>query len=692
MASTFNVAIGAAVAMLWWTALGYVVTRRLMPQALALPMAPTVGWAIHGAIALLVFLAVPFSAMTVAAVAMLVLVGAAATSRLTGQSRGARFLPASWPGSSRPSTPEFGKKDMNGRDKHGHDEEGEGERYTRSVPIWTYGAAALLAMAPAAAVLPKWRGDGVSLDYRIFDHAKVALVDDLMKFGLPAGNPFFAEPHLAYYYLWHFSAAELAVTTGISGWEADAAMTWFAAAASLAMMMGLAAWLGGRSAAILAVVLSASASARTVLEWIFGANRIDAVIEPAEGFAGWLFQAAWVPQHIMSASCVVAAVVLMSRFAEASGIFATAVLALLVAAAFESSTWIGGVAFAAAAPVITLVLVLRGGGRLRFFAALAVAALFAGLLVLPLLREQLTMAAARGGGAPITLQFYPVLTDEIPAALRAWLNPAAFWLVQLPIELPAIYVTGMVALAWFWRAPGVTPRTRHLAAALAALAITCLVVSWLLASTLGGNNDLGWRALLPAVMALTAFAAAGIARAFAARVYIVVAVAIGAALLGLPFGIDLIRDNLLGEPRPADRQFAASADLWAAVRRHAGADERLADNPLLLHDMTVWPVNISWALLANRRSCYAGRELVLVYSSLSAAARETIDAQFTRVFDGHPAPGDIDALATTYDCRVIVLTPGDGAWRSDPFAASPRYRLVEEMPERWRIYRAKDSP
>jgi hypothetical protein len=192
-------------------------------------------------------------------------------------------------------------------------------------------------------------------------------------------------------------------------------------------------------------------------------------------------------------------------------------------------------------------------------------------------------------------------------------------------------------------------------------------------------------------MALTAFAAAGIARAFAARAYVAAAAALGAALLGAPFAIDLIRDNLLGEPRAADRQFAASADLWAAVRRHAAADERVADNPLFLHDMTVWPVNISWALLANRRSCYAGRELVLVYSSLSAAARETIDAQFIRVFAGRPAPGDVDGLATTYDCRLIVLTPRDGAWRSDPFAASPRYRLVEEVPDRWRIYRAKDS-
>ena len=40
---------------------------------------------------------------------------------------------------------------------------------------------------------------------------------------------------------------ELALLTGISGWEADAALTWFAAFASLMLMMGLAAWFGGRA-------------------------------------------------------------------------------------------------------------------------------------------------------------------------------------------------------------------------------------------------------------------------------------------------------------------------------------------------------------------------------------------------------------------------------------------------------------
>jgi hypothetical protein len=84
-------------------------------------------------------------------------------------------------------------------------------------------------------------------------------------------------------------------------------MTWVAAFASLALMMGLAVRFGGlRSAALWVVPLALAASLRPVLALIWSAEKLDAVLLPDVGFAGWLFQSAWVPQHLMSASCIVA--------------------------------------------------------------------------------------------------------------------------------------------------------------------------------------------------------------------------------------------------------------------------------------------------------------------------------------------------------------------------------------------------
>jgi hypothetical protein len=93
----------------------------------------------------------------------------------------------------------------------------------QTVPTWTLVAAALVAVLPAATILPKSSGGAVWLADAAF--AKIALIDAIARLGLPPVNPVFGEADalsgLAYYYLWHFSAAEIALITSMSGWEAD---------------------------------------------------------------------------------------------------------------------------------------------------------------------------------------------------------------------------------------------------------------------------------------------------------------------------------------------------------------------------------------------------------------------------------------------------------------------------------------
>ena len=154
----------------------------------------------------------------------------------------------------------------------------------------------------------------------------------------------------------------------------------------------------------------------------------------------------------------------------------------------------------------------------------------------------------------------------------------------------------------------------------------------------------------------------------------------------MPEGIAGIHGYATGRLDPDGKVFADTPALWAAVRRHAGTNERIANNPAFLADVTPWPVNLSWALLANRRSCFAGRELTLAATSLPSGRREEISVQFIRIFAGDASPGDIQEMAGRYDCRVVVVTAQDGAWQQDPFASSPIYRQVESS-NWWRIYR-----
>jgi hypothetical protein len=651
MASLVNAVLCAVVATAFWSLLGYALARHMLPRPLAFGAAPVLGWAVHSAATLPIFFLIGFSP---AAVATIALVCVAASGALV-------WCPVKQQSSEAPT-----------------------------VPTWAYAAAAVLALAPAVAILPKISGDAVYLADPIFDHSKIAIIDAIMRQGVPPLNLAFSGPggpgHLIYYYLLYFSAAQVALPLGVSGWEADVALTWFTAFASLSLMMALAVRLSRRSSAALWVVaLAAAASLRASLGFLFGSYELMPFLAYPTGFAGWLFQAAWAPQHLMAASCVVLAVLLIARCAVEPGLLLAATLVLTVAAGFESSTYVGGVTFAlaalAAAPFF--VAQIERGRRLRFVALIAMAALLVAGLVAPFVIDQVAMTAARHDLTPIVIRPFPVLGDLFAERLRRLLDLPAYWLIELPLEFPASYVSGLIALALLWRIT-TERQTKILLAGLVCLAGAGLAASWLLASTVGSNNDLALRAVLPAAMLLIVATAVGIVSL--PHRALIVATALGGLVLSLPDTAKMIQSNVAGHAVPDGRLFTQAPELWAAVRRYAGPTARVVNNPLYLEDLTPWPANISWALLANRASCFAGRELALAITPLPATRREAINQQFIRVFAGQGEPDDVRDLAGLYRCDVAVVVPQDGAWAKDPFAASLDYRLAEERPGRWRIY------
>lgn len=283
MPSSFHVVLCALIAAAFYSALGHGIARHVMPRTLAAGAAPVIGWAVFSAATLPILTIIGFNAVTVIAVSMLFLVGGAGLVLAPPRERD--------------------------------------DSAAAAIPIWSYLAAAVLALGPAAALLPKQTAAGVQLADPIFDHAKIAAIDAIARQGLPPVDPAFggvgATGRLAYYYLWHFSAAELVLPLHVMGWEAAIGLTWFTAFASLALAMGVAVWLSKKpSAALLVVLVAGAASLRVALSWIFGTYNLTPLMEQPNGFAGWLFQAAWGPQHLMSASCVLAAAVLLVGYAQ----------------------------------------------------------------------------------------------------------------------------------------------------------------------------------------------------------------------------------------------------------------------------------------------------------------------------------------------------------------------------------------
>lgn len=653
MASSSSAALCALLALVLWSTVGWIFARRLpLSRALALPLAPLLGWAVQSVLALAVTQFAGFTAPFILAASV---VPCALALVLV---RGPRVA---WGGPA--------------------------------MPVWVYGLAALLALAPAVALLPKAAGDAVLLSAPIFDHANAALIDEIARNGVPPANPVFGDGPgrgaFAYYYLWYFGAAQLARLTGATGWEADIAATWFTAFATVSLMCGLAFMLSRRALGPGIVLLACLCGSLRPVLGLVGQARVDAVLEPASGFAGWLFQVTWSPHHVAAAGCTVLATLLMAALARRFQLYTVVVLALVVAAGFQSSIWIGGLLFILAAFTVAFVLLMVSArDRLDFVAGTVGAALLGAVLSAPLIAAQLNAAVLRGGGLPVIVEPFHVLGPFLPPALLRLLDLPAYWLVLLVVEFPLVFLPGVVALGLLFRGSWMPYGVR----ALTALAVVSLACGWLLVSTTGDNNDLGWRAILPGVMVMTVYAAAGLSRWMLTAPRTVAGVLALGLALGLPDGLAILSGNLHGAPAADGAVFAKSPALWDAVRRWTPPDGRVANNPAFLKDLTPWPANISWALLAQRRSCFAGDDLARVFAPITARQRAALDTLFARVFSGDGTREDVETLAKRYGCVTAVVTAQDGAFARDPFAISPQFRLAEAEPGQWRIYVAVPEP
>ncbi len=553
------------------------------------------------------------------------------------------------------------------------------------LPAWAAIAAALMAILPMLALMPKPAASGLVLAAPMFDHVKVAIIDGIVRSGLPVRNPFISLPgtdRLAYYYLWHFSAAVLARAFRVGGWTADAAMAGATAWASLMLVMGLARTVGRRDLACAVVVcLALAGTLRPVLNAMLGWRLAAGIIVRDSDLGGWLLQAAWVPQHLASAGCVVLAVLLLKRLAEGGGWLVAGMLGLVVAAGFESSAWVGGVTFALVAPAVCVVL-LPGMARERlvgFALRAGAAAVVTAAFILPFLKVQVAAVAARHGGSPVALIPYSVLGGAVPPGWRGVLDVPAFWLLALPAGLPAL-LPGSVHLLAAMRRGG-----RAGAGIWAATAVASLVVAALLRSVID-NNDLGWRAELPAVLVLMGVTGGVTARLVAGRRWRAVTAVAACFLLSLPDGAGMVRAFASGYHSDEAGALAASPALWAAVRHATGKQERVLDNPAFLAGVTPWEDNISWALFSDRPSCFSGWQSVVAYGALPRAGLDGLDAMVKRVFAGKPRASDLAVLVGQFGCRIFVVSPGDGAWLADPFAGQAGFASVEDKPQ-WRIYR-----
>ena len=659
-----SVVLGSAGLLVLTCAVGWRYSSWILPQGPgSVLLAPAVGMAIHACVSLLLCVVVGLSWLSLAAsVALSLTIGLAPRLLTRGRDPASPSLP--------PQLLAFAV------------------------------AAALIAILPILPILPQATHGGVGLGSQIYDHAKVAIIDEIAREGrLPPGIPFFsgpeAPPNLRYYYLLHFVAAQVRLA-GITGWEADIASTWFVAFASLLAMAALAVRTAGRLRAAWWVLPLSMAGRLRHTAALFDVSLLDRLLSD-EAALPWPDQASWVPQHVISAVLAVLAVISIARLTSlrrwsTQGVLLSAVLA---AAAFGFSAWVGGIALACALAATILAVLVAHGRALQVrltLGHLAATGMLALALASPFLVAQSGLVSERA--FPIEIETLPVLVIQTGWRLLLLLNIAGYWLVFLPLELQAVFLPGIAALLLL-RSPSRTDDDVSWRLVSASAIVAFLLVAQFMKSTIG-SNDLGWRAVIPGFILLTPWAAALLDRLIGDGRPAPRQIGAGLILLMCAAGVPAGFTSTLGEgtrqyfaetPTSEQVAFATAPRLWAAVRRHRTPGERVLNNPASLAELTPWPVNIGWALLADAPSCAAATDLIWTFVQIPRERAEDVMLPLERLFAGIAATDDIAFIFGALRCRIVVLTPADAAWATNALANVPGLTLLEEEPQAWRIYR-----
>ncbi|MCV6637909.1 hypothetical protein [Candidatus Albibeggiatoa sp. nov. NOAA] len=574
--------------------------------------------------------------------------------------------------------------------------------------------AALWAVMPTLNIYPFVHQDALFVGVEIFDHAKVAVVDAIAREGVLPLNPYYAPEGerilLLYYYLWHFLAAQLKLLLGVSGWQAEVAMNGFTAFASLSFLIALAglcnqkraaiaAWLVillaflGPPADILMIVLSKG------VHYFIGYPQVDGkTVHALEQL--WL-QAAWVPQHVLSALNIVVLLFLISRLLLSIHLQLSyaVVIGLTAATGFGASTWVGGIAMVIALPALGIAGLSLLLPKQHYFSAIKtaiIAVIIAAIVSIPSLISQTSGPSAVESQLPFGFGLYPstnLFTKE--PYFGYIMHIILFWLQFLPLVLGVGYVIGMMTL--FLRKAD-TPEVRHFHyLSLGAVMGFFLIVLFL--QSIFWNNTFGWRTVLVPVMLLLVWGAVGLAD-FLDRDMInksswwlhkllhrwqlgLLSLMMMGIMLGL---ISTARIYHLPDPvsYPASNEemqvrqsFFKQYEIWKKVREFVKPDELVQVNPDGYLTLTTWPATLPYALFADRSIAYANIEYstVFAYRYDAEQNRETYHLM-QNIFSADPQVESLQKLRDVFKVKAMLVDKFDPVWSTDKIEQSGIYKIV----------------
>lgn len=412
-----------------------------------------------------------------------------------------------------------------------------------------------------------------------YDHIKTAITSSIVNTGLPVINPFCTVPaRLSYYFLYYVPSAAQVLALGMSSYEAEIA------SAMLATLLGSLAIFG-----TLTVVRQKECDWKNIvictLLMTTGMIHVWApFLTAAHGFDSILTTLVWTPQTFLSVACLLVVVVLIHQYRMKP----TVLLAFLLAIILGLSVYIAIVAVAGLGLFFIVDMLTSSSKKQTVLQWLGVGVLSLAFALLFIANQ----AGINSGRFPIAMFIYP---------WTLWKNLiwqiVGFWTIYCFIQMPMLVLLN----AWKLRRDIFKQYSVFYLMIFISIFITCFF------KTVIDNNDLGWRAILVAIVLLTVFAAHWffyIKSKFVRVCLIILAV----ICINTPF--NKLNDYAM---RPLNLVRPLSAQSLAAIRQHISIHDAFLNNIWEGKDSSFWNANVDVIIFSQRNSCYANLGAIKAY-------------------------------------------------------------------------------
>lgn len=508
------------------------------------------------------------------------------------------------------------------------------------------------------------------------DHVKTNIVQSFRNEGFPLRNPFASiggeNSHFSYYFLWYMLAAVVSFLFGplSIAWDGDMAMTIVTSFASLLTVMGLSISLcrdrlTELSAARWSLLFSLGGPIVQIVTFVISQPTMNRILASGHGLETWVAQAPWVPQHVLSGTIVVLALLLQQELLEKKSLrlqsMTILLLASLISAGFGMSAWVGGVSFLLCVTAIVMWQLVTASDRrsaCRIMIIWMVTAAVSAFMAVPYLLSQI--GAAAGHGRPVGISPWHVLAF-VPAG--SILNHVSYWVLFLPLQMGCVYIPFLFSIRDQMRG------NKDIAIPVILISFMCLIVSWLFESKIA-NNDLGWRAVIPALITMSAISGAGMSRAFLCnfmvsgqnilqrRSYILCIMFLA---VSLPSGLWSLKINVIGDSILQKK--LVEDDYWRELRNVTPVSGRVLTFPDLYRSAESWSVNIGGGLLTQRKSCYLSHEYMRAFSgSWPHSFTDEADRRIHLFYGGLINQETMSFMHDKLHCKVIGITQNEKIW------------------------------